>query len=42
MKKITLDNLVKASNALDAGFIILEGFEATKKALAPELPRLKF
>ena len=33
MQNQTKKKLIKASNALDAGFIILQGFESTKKSL---------
>lgn len=33
MKRETESNLIKASNALDVGVMILKGFEATKKSL---------
>lgn len=41
MKAETIKNLVKASNALDNGSIILQGFEDTKKSLDTAISRLR-
>ncbi|MBP2058625.1 hypothetical protein J2Z60_001813 [Lactobacillus colini] len=34
MSQDTQDNLIKASNALDVGVMVLEGFEEIKKSLS--------
>lgn len=40
MRQETINNLVKASNALSNGSIIVQGFENTKKSLDTDISKL--